>query len=772
MECKLKSHPDRLLATHIKGTLTAGIKIFKNNNLYLKYQNFISAILLLHDLGKASLYFQKYISKTGAVKQQYKCHAEFSALWFYFYAIEKLNYDKKIAVLGFIIIKYHHADLDDFHQMCIGALQENVIKEINRTIKYSELQYIFEDDFFNENNFLNFYDEFTRKGSLKTFRKLKKSLCIDDYIFLNYFFSILLTADKCDAITWKSLPEINNVWQSSFINNYKKNFKPNNNIVTEIRNKAYDEVENNLNNKDRFFSINLPTGAGKTLNALNAALKLKEKTSDIKRIIYCLPFTSVIDQNAEVFEEILRGNKLEFSSDILLKQHHLTDYRYIKGDDENRIYSAQNSEFFIEGWESEFVITTFYQLLYAIFTNKNKNLRKFHNLSNSIIILDEVQSIPHKYWQLINNVFKKIAEVLNIRFILVTATMPLIFSETEEEIKELALSKKDYYNCLSRIRLNTENLNQQMAIDRFKEFILNEINNDREKSRLIILNTIQSSLDVYNYLNKYLKADELVYLSSSIIPKDRLNIISKIKSNPKKKIIVTTQLVEAGVDIDIDVVYRDLAPIDSIFQACGRCNRNNTGNTSEVKLIKLSKNNKNYYSYIYDSVLIDSTQKILLMSDNIEEKEFLEVSLDYYTKVKEYAIGSESDELLSKLNSLLYKKAFEKDEPGEEVFELINKFSVVSAFIELDEEAGEIYKEYCDIIKKEFNDPFEKRITLKEIHKKMAPYIINIPENKAKFSGYDESLGSIWFITKEILSKHYDLKTGFIRDKKNIDYFI
>lgn len=774
MECNLRSHPDRLLKEHLHGALSNGMGIFSRNGIYPNHDRFLSAILILHDLGKASDFFQHYILDKEPVNEKLKRHAEISALWFYFYAIELLELSPKYSALGYIIIKYHHADFINFNKMCIASLASDEIFKINDHINYDEIQHIIQDtleiSFFNKENFIRCYSEYTPKGSIKSEIKLRKQLSLDEYLFLNYFFSILLTADKADAIMHREMPLIKGGWKKQFVDVYKKAFKANGNVLNQLRNQAYDEIESNLENQTRLFSINLPTGGGKTLSVLNAALKLKSQAPDVQRIIYCLPFTSVIDQNAQVFTDVLKDNGVKASSDILLKQHHLAELSYTyKLGDEDKIHSSKDSEFLTEGWESEFITTTFYQLLHTLLSDKNRILRKFHHLTNSIIILDEVQAIPHKFWELIRQVFSKSAAMLNIRFLFVTATMPLIFSEKDNEIKELAVSKHHYFNLLSRIRLNTACLAESMHLDSFNKLVIGDIEQSPQKSRLIILNTIKSALEVFNFLKKCLPEKNIVFLSSNIIPKQRLDRIHDIKSNPKGKIVVSTQLVEAGVDIDLDVVYRDLAPLDSIFQACGRCNRNNDGNKSEVKLFILTGDQQPFYSYIYDDVLIDATLSILKQKEQFDEKEFLNLSREYFNKVSNLGIGKESDTILKNMGYLLFKNAFNENN-GNVIFKLIESFPVVSTFIEYDENAKKIYQKYTDILQTEYSDPFQRRVELKTLRREMASYMINVPEKNAKNAGYDERLGKIWFVTSLIVDNHYDQETGFKRDQEVPDY--
>lgn len=214
MECKLKSHPDKSLKDHLNGSLNVGIEIFNRNNIFSEFNGFMSAILLLHDLGKASSHFQNYILKKQAVHEKLKRHAEISALWFYFYAKEVLDFSEKYAVLGFLVIKYHHADLNNFKTMCSRSLETEKILQINDAINYKDVRLIYFDKlektcFFNKDNFKTLYSQLTRNGNIKSERLIRNSLQIEDYIFLNYFLSILLTADKFDAIIGGKFNKIN-----------------------------------------------------------------------------------------------------------------------------------------------------------------------------------------------------------------------------------------------------------------------------------------------------------------------------------------------------------------------------------------------------------------------------------------------------------------------------------------------------------------------------------------------------------------------------------
>lgn len=264
---------------------------------------------------------------------------------------------------------------------------------------------------------------------------------------------------------------------------------------------------------------------------MNARLKEEKKIK--AKIIYSLPFLSIIDQNYDVFEDVFKTvENATPSEDVLLKHHHLADIFYRTQDDEE--FEGLKSLFLIEGWNSEIIVTTFVQFFHTIVSNKNRSLRKFHTIANSIVILDEVQSVPHKYWLLLKQIISGFAEYFNTYFIFVTATQPLIFDPENGEITELVKNKDKYFREFDRVKLEI-NLNP-MNLDEFKEIIESEVKEKPDKDFLFVFNTIKSSLNIYKHLKDLkLKNSDYYYLSTNIVPKERLNRIKKIKKKVGKK---------------------------------------------------------------------------------------------------------------------------------------------------------------------------------------------------------------------------------------------
>jgi CRISPR-associated endonuclease/helicase Cas3 len=200
-------------------------------------------------------------------------------------------------------------------------------------------------------------------------------------------------------------------------------------------------------------TLTAPTGAGKTLAILHAALqaraRLEERHGSAPRIIYCLPFTSVIDQNHAVFRAVLHSNGLPDREDLLLKHHHLTDSLFRTEEAEHQADGA--GQLLTETWQSELVVTTFHQLLHSLLSPRNANLKRAGQLTGALVLLDEVQALPLRYWEALRQLFMAAARSLGTRFVLLTATRPLIFQP--DDAVELLPDHDTHFRAMTRTRL-------------------------------------------------------------------------------------------------------------------------------------------------------------------------------------------------------------------------------------------------------------------------------------------------------------------------------
>ncbi len=762
----LYSHQGKLLEDHLKN-VAKFMELFLNEkpvSIRGEISPIVRVIGLSHDIGKATNSFQKYLfaEEREKIKQKTK-HSLFSAICGYYLCKELNMKNNLLPLFAYVTVRRHHGDLIDIRDE-VSLFDENDVnfllsqiddiddESFNILIKHL-LEYGLSNNSFDKNTIKKWIKNFNRE--LLSFKRYLRQISeIKNYIILNILFSLLIDADKTDVVIGDKEPfkrknYEDSEWVSKYLSklNQTINFDSSLKLINQLRNQAYYETNSHVIDIDnKIYSINLPTGLGKTLTGFSFALKLKNRLKDSginPRIIYSLPFLSIIDQNAKVIEEVISDNGITPSSDLLLKHHHLSEIYYKTNEHE---YEPESAKIFIEGWNSEIIVTTFVQFFHTLFSNKNRTLRKFHRLANSIIILDEIQAIPIKYWKITRQILKVLSELLNSYIVIMTATEPLIF----ESESTFALTKaNNYYRKLNRIKI-IPIVKKSTTINE----LMNEIDLSSKQTVLFIFNTISSAKQFYNLI-KELPITK-TFLSTHIVPKERLKRIDEIK-NGKYKAVVSTQLVEAGVDIDFDIVIRDIAPFDCIVQSAGRCNRNAKNGQGIVKVFKLiDEKGKTFANRIYDPVLIDITEKLLSQKEVFQEFEICQQLKEYFELIKERMSQYESEEILSAVKKLRY------DREGDDTlsiadFKLIEEdFPKIDVFIEYDDDAQKIWEEFQKI--KAIKNIFERRKEFLNIRKEFYSYVISVPD---PVENRPPRLEDTYYIAKAQLEDYYDIETGY-----------
>jgi CRISPR-associated endonuclease/helicase Cas3 len=752
---KLKSHQSQLLKDHLNGVAQIALETHRSHGGNTDIDGFIKIVSMAHDFGKGTTFFQDYIE--GKYNGRNKNHGELSAIFTYWMLPEKWKH------LGYLLIKRHHGNIKNaFEELNYDKYTWNYydqIKDMEENHK-KELEDIYSIDL---NEFFKFaLDEKALKSIRRSFRKNRYN--VKDILLLQYVYSLLLTADKSQLIRGDTyIPQ--EFFSSDFVNKYKnilvrrildKNKDIKDTEIFKVRNEIYDELEYNLQKIDidneKIFSINVPTGTGKTLLSYKAAFKIAEKISNKKpgiypNIIYCLPFMSIIDQNYEILRELLQKNlEEEIKSKYILKYHSMTPIEYDN-------YESYDARFCFENWQAKIITTTFVQLFNTIFKiGKNSIANRFHRLSNSVIILDEVQVINEKYYLIIQEFFKKMAKEYNCYVILVTATMPILL-----EAKELIEQKELYFKRLNRIEIHN-NAKEEIDIEDFKDALLDEIVENKDKSYLIVMNTVKSSKEVYSFLQENCEDEErFIYLSTEIYPKLRLKIIDKIRNSNKKYVVISTQLIEAGVDIDMDIVIRDFAPLDSINQTAGRANRNGLGGKGIVRLYKIvNQKGKRYCSFVYPYYLLKTTEEILENRNVIHEKDIYDLNIEYYEKINDIKSDSLSKDMLTMIEKLEienFRKKFELIENDELYKEDI--------FVIADAEAEEILNEIR-------NNETNEQVELLNMFRKLNQYRASVSKREleeGKINYKEIEKYGIKYIEKD----DFNEKKGILR--KSIEFF-
>jgi len=816
---KLKSHFDKLLFDHLKNVGKMSKEIIMSKSVDFLDLDQMSKVAYLigisHDFGKSTTFFQNKLNKDERTENAQ--HSFISSLFGYFLT-KKLCGEGRLPLYAWIVISRHHGDIQNLREEIDRLKNKNCQEIVKRQV--SDIKRNFLDEISVIYNFLlselkiesgaNMVVEFLEKienNYVDFIKEIRNSVLrlvseenLDNYFMIILLYSVLLDADKLDSCGYSEVPKIseaeNMALTSKLIEEYIENKKFTKNTINELRRKAFNEVMKNLektNLDERILSINLPTGLGKTLIGLSAALQLREKIkcklNFYPKIIYSLPFLSIIDQNSEVIKDVLHQKFKEIPSRIFLQHHHLSDISYIENrGDEFESLDPSKSLVLIEGWHSEIIITTFIQLFHSMITNRNGAARKFHNIINSILILDEIQNIPVKYWKMLSIVLEILCTKFNCWVILMSATQPLIFSN--EKVKSLVGDEQLYFNAVDRYDVIFKGA---ISMEEFKEYLKKEIESS-DKDLLIILNTIKSCKDVYTFVKSIIKEkykDEkvssegyvkfdfgsrkpliLINLSTLVIPAHRLERIKVTRENKNvRKIIVTTQLVEAGVDISASRVIRDFAPIDSIIQSAGRCNRNFDQEKGQIAIVWLRDDKGKYLSsYIYDPTLLGASKECIeetIKSEIVSEKGFsFKIQKNYYNIISRRAAQSEDE--------IKYIKALNFSRVSE--FKLIEEEPNMDILVDMDGMVSKNLKRIKELIEdlKERSEKKNKFEILAEIEKekrKLAKYIVSIPFYKVKdgILNLPEALGaSTTFrkVDRSFIKEFYDIESGFRINEK------
>ncbi len=327
--------------------------------------------------------------------------------------------------------------------------------------------------------------------------------------------------------------------------------------VNEIRQAVLSDCRNAAKKTPGIFSLTVPTGGGKTLSSLAFALE-HAVLYKLDRVIYVIPYTSIIEQNAEVFRDAVGGDQVI--------EHHAS----LDEDD-----STPKSRLAAENWDAPIMVTTSVQFFESLFAAKSSRCRKLHNIANSIVVLDEAQLVPVDYLAPIVQIMELLSRRYHVTFVIATATQPAFEARPDfKEFKGLTVgSVREIVSDVPSLYSKLKRVNVELPTDWENPRTLEDVKNDLvlEPQVLCVVSDRKSCRDLYR-----LMPSGTFHLSALMCGQHRSDTIERIKdklANKEPVRVISTQLVEAGVDLDFPVVYRALAGIDSIAQAAGRCNR-------------------------------------------------------------------------------------------------------------------------------------------------------------------------------------------------------
>lgn len=340
--------------------------------------------------------------------------------------------------------------------------------------------------------------------------------------------------------------------------------------VAQIRNEISEQCLSKASQPQGIYTLSVPTGGGKTLASLRYALHHANKHG-LERIIYIIPYTSIIEQNAAEVRKILQpeGETLEW-----VLEHHSNLEPELQ---------TWRSKLVSDNWDAPVVFTTMVQLLETMFSGGTRGVRRLHQLANSVLIFDEIQTLPINCVHLFCNAINFLTEHANTTTVLCTATQPLLNQLRNPEKGQLNIPQEneiisnvnELYERLERVNVESKYKNGGWQKDEVCQFAKSLF--EENQSCLVIVNTKQWAQDLFlEFQNAGIDKNALFHLSTNQCPAHRKQILDEVRQCLKDKkpvLCVSTQLIEAGVDVSFATVIRFFAGLDSIAQAAGRCNR-------------------------------------------------------------------------------------------------------------------------------------------------------------------------------------------------------
>jgi len=650
----LAHSPNETLEEHSKLTLSYFLKISEAKNLNTLLDSLIKKIdsknseiikemfidaIYLHDIGKINPYFQaKKINnpkfKEFANLSKSSDHSLLSSNKYIKYYKEKLSDFKRLEKykLEFILYSFsyaiskHHGRLAVFEEY---RKDENSVKSFQAYL-----------DRFNIPHF-EFY----------ILNKLLFSLLVSSDYYATMEYMVGLKTDNFGLFY-----EMQKKILQNKINEHIKSFgEPKG--INILRNQIFKEAESNLlQNLDKhIFYLEAPTGSGKTITSINLALKLLNSNKELNKLFYIFPFNTLVEQTKKVFENIFGEN---LNIEIINSITPIKEEKDQEDKETNYTKSYANRLFF----HSNTIITThvaFFNILFG--TSKEDNFPLWQ-LANSVIILDEIQSYNNDLWWYMTQFFDKYASILNMKIIIMSATLPKLdfFLEKKDNFINLITPKKreEFFTnryFKDRVKVDFTLLNEgKINLDRLNEFFA-QLENKENKKILFEFIKKQTAREFYNLIKD---SYENVYeLSGDDNKAYRQYVINKSKED-KPIIIIATQVIEAGVDIDMNIGFKDISTLDSEEQFMGRINRSCENSNSKVYFFNMDDTSMIYRG---DNRLgFDLTKK--KYQDILRDKNYADYYSDVLEIIKQKGLRFESgvntnvDNFSSLLKKLNYKE--------------------------------------------------------------------------------------------------------------------
>lgn len=767
------------ISKHIKKLIeeTFNFDRIKTEEKEYIYQLFINAIYL-HDLGKINPKFQKDKMKNYQYKEIETCTSEHSLpssfMYIDIFSEETENFKNKKLIKTILYcfayqIARHHSNLEDLSaEEFLNKLEKIREEKLYKEYKNKDrlLQINLEENIFLEKN--------------KTLKKYQVKE-LEFFILNKLLYSLIITCDYYATYEYMNLEEVEietlnsieelfekykntSVYQS--IDRYKRdknNLKENdiNRLRTDIFIESEEILKKNLDKN--LFYLEAPTGSGKTNTSINLALNILENNRSIKNIFYIFPFNTLIEQTKETFEKIFTYEKdfICINSSIAITQ---------MKEEENIDYEKLYLDYSFMHYP--IILTSHVNLFSSLFGIKKESNLLLSRFSNSVIIIDEIQAYKNSIWKEIINFLERYSKILNIKIIIMSATLPkldkLIYED--KQVVNLIQNKKKYFQnpiFCNRVKIDTQYLENKMDL----ESLANIIKGREEKQEKILIEFIKKrdARDFYKLLRDKRLKKEIVEISGDDNKYIRKQVLEKIRETDDI-IVVCTQVIEAGVDIDMDIGFKDISLIESEEQFLGRINRSCKKQNCKAYFFDYTPAHEIYRNDIRNGYNIKDKKYKRMLEEKDFEQYYQEVLKEVNNKGEEYNQNN-FNRFLEDAQTLQFEKIDKK-------MKLINQMNLqlfLNQIITIDNKkiiGSQVWEEYKQICLNSELNYARRKIELSKIHEIMDLFIYSITiydkDNCKKY--YTEEFGDILYIENgenfieegKFSKERYDKKCGDI----------
>lgn len=765
----------------------------------------IMTIPIFHDIGKVNPNFQLMKLKVNDFKENeayVNTHHSFLSSMFYMDYCRKLVYDEKnedeivnllaefILYNGYIIARHHSelGSLTEFTKL-INLDDDTYFSKLKRIINnediYSvKIDFIKSDieDMFRNLNKVDKDAEKVGKRSIKQgvylsiyIRWLYSLLVASDYYATSEFMNeadFSENTDLNDIDKWDSVYENTDLLKN--IRQYQQERYPISNeelnTVTDInilRSEIFCEVEEKIkaNTDENIFYLEAPTGSGKSNTAINASFKLMQHDKRLQKIFYIYPFNTLVEQNLETLEKVFADNEdikqniavINSITPIKVSEKDLND------NEEKDVY--QKALLDRQFLNYPMILSTHVSLFNIIFGNRQSDVLAFYQLANSVIVLDEIQSYKNKIWAEIICYLKELAKMFNIKIIIMSATLPDldILSRFQAQAVDLLENSSRFFavDCFkNRVKLNYDLLkvDKDSILDELKTHLKQYLKSDKKILIEFIKKKTAHDFWVDLQENEDFKDVQIEYLSGDDSIAERKRILDKVKKATDTIILVSTQVIEAGVDIDMDIGYKNISKLDSEEPFLGRINRS------------CKKEGIAYFfevdeaSDIYkDDVRL--SESIVLKDVNMQKILELKLFDEYYKKVLETTMGKYSyhfDEFIKDISDLNYESISTHMKLIDDTQDMVQIYIIRTLCVDGEILDGkQIWDSYVDLWEngRKTMSYAEWKIELSRITSKMNNFIYQVSKHNLRIGKFYEQMGNITCLE--------DGDKYFIKDKFN-----